>query len=96
MAVQKTDLQLRVIQRVKDLRGGKEESQQQLAIILGTTNGHIGNIESLKYTHKYTLPQLNTLARHYGVPIETFFMTEGERELTIAEYTNRLCEYLEG
>lgn len=96
MAVQKTDLQLRVISRIKRLRAENEDSQQQLAIILGTTNGTIGNIESPKFGNKYTLPQLNTLARHYGVPIETFFMTEGERELTIAEYTNRLCEYLEG
>ncbi len=96
MAVQKTDLQLRVIQRVKDLRGEKGESQQQLAVLLGTTNGSVGNIESLKFGNKYTLKQLNTLAHHYSVPIETFFMTEGERELTIAEYTNRLCEYLEG
>lgn len=96
MAVQKTETQMLVINRVKKLRAEKDVSQQQLALILGATNGHVGNIESLKYSNKYTLNQLNTLAHHFGVPVESFFMSENEHQITIAEYTNRVCEYLEG
>lgn len=95
MPIQKTEKQILVINRVKKLRVEKDISQQQLATILGATNGHVGNIESLKYANKYTLRQLNTLAHHFDVPIETFFMNEDEPPLTIAEYTNRVCDYLE-
>lgn len=96
MAVSKTENQILIINRVKKLRVDNEVSQQQLAAILGATNGHIGNIESLKFSNKYTLNQLNLIAHHFHVPIESFFMAETEKELTIAEYTNRVCEYLEG
>lgn len=96
MSVQKTEKQILVINRVKRLRVEKEISQQQLAIILEATNGHIGNIESMKYANKYTLKQLNILASYFKVPIESFFMSEDEKTLSISEYTNRVCEYLEG
>lgn len=95
MPIQKSDKQILVINRVKKLRVEKEVSQQQLAAILGATNGHVGNIESLKYANKYTLKQLNALAHHFDVPIESFFMSEDETTLSIAEYTDRVCEYLE-
>ncbi|MCQ2268272.1 MAG: helix-turn-helix domain-containing protein [Bacteroidaceae bacterium] len=96
MAVQKTEKQLLVINRVKKLRVDNNVSQQQLALILGATNGHIGNIESLKYANKYTLNQLNQIAHHFKIPIESFFMTEIEKVISLEEYTNRVCEYLEG
>ena len=96
MAVQKTEYQILIINRVKKLRVQNEVSQQQLALVLGCTNGHVGNIESMKYSNKYTLKQLNTIANHFKVPVDSLFMSEGEKPLTIAEYTTRVCEYLEG
>lgn len=96
MAITKSEYQIMVITRVKMLRVEKNISQQQLATVLDTTNGTIGNIESLKYANKYTLKQLNLLAKHFEVPIESFFLNEGEDGISIAEYTDRVCEYLEG
>lgn len=84
-----------VINRVKKMRVDRNISQQQLASVLDITNGTIGNIESLKYPNKYTLKQLNQIAKHFEVPIENFFLSEGEESLSIAEYTDRVCEYLE-
>lgn len=96
MAVTKSENQIMVINRVKILRVERNISQQQLATVLDATNGTIGNIESLKYPNKYTLKQLNAIAKHFEVPIESFFMNEGEEGISIAEYTDRVCEYLEG
>lgn len=96
MAVTKSEYQIMVINRVKKLRVDCDISQQQLATVLDATNGTIGNIESLKYANKYTLKQLNLLAKHFEVPIESFFMNEGEEGISIGEYTDRVCEYLEG
>ncbi len=95
MAITKSENQIKVINRVKILRVERNISQQQLATVLDATNGTIGNIESLKYPNKYTLKQLNVLAKHFEVPIESFFKNEGEEGLSIAEYTDRVCEYLE-
>ena len=96
MAITKSENQIMVINRVKMLRVERNVSQQQLAAVLDATNGTIGNIESLKNTNKYTLKQLNAIAKYFAVPIESFFMSEGEEDISIAEYTNRVCEYLEG
>lgn len=95
MAVTKSEYQIIVINRVKKLRVARNISQQQLAIVIDATNGTVGNIESLKYANKYTLKQLNLLAKHFEVPIENFFLNEGEESISIAEYTNRVCEYME-
>ena len=84
-----------VITRVKKLRVERNVSQQQLATVLDATNGTIGNIESMKYANKYTLKQLNLIAKHFDVPIESFFLNEGEEKISIAEYTDRVCDYLE-
>lgn len=95
MAVTKSEYQIIVINRVKKLRVARNISQQQLATVIDATNGTVGNIESLKYANKYTLKQLNLLAKHFEVPIENFFLNEGEESISIAEYTNRVCEYMD-
>lgn len=95
MAVEKTENQIKIINRVKELRQEKGVSQQQLATLLGVTNGQIGNIESLKYPHKYTLQQLRLIAQHFEIPTDTFFLKRGEKELGTEECIERICEYLE-
>lgn len=95
MAQLKTDYQVLVIGKVKKLRTENSVSQQQLATILGVTNGQIGNIESLNYPHKYTLRQLTKIAKHFGESIDFFFLDE-ENSLSTEECVNRICEYLEG
>lgn len=95
MAVSKTDYQIEVINRVKTLRMKNEMSQQQLADMLGITNGSVGNIESLHYSNKYTLRQLTTIARHFNVPVESFFMAIHEESITLPQCIDRICDYME-
>lgn len=94
--MEKTEYQINIINRVRDLRQKYGVSQAQLSTIIGVTPGQLGNIESSKYSHKYTLNHLNQIANYFGVPIEIFFMEEGETEMDLSLYTNRLCEYLGG
>ena len=96
MAVSKTDYQIEVINRVRTLRMKRECSQQQMAQLLGITNGSVGNIESLHYGNKYTLRQLSKIAKHFGVPIESFFMATHDEAITLHECIDRICEYMEG
>ena len=87
---------MKVIELVKKLRTEHSVSQQQLATILDITNGQIGNIESTKFTHKYTLRQLTRIANHFSIPVETFFLKKGETDLSTKECIERICKYIEG
>lgn len=96
MAVNKTDYQIEVINRVKTLRTKNGVSQQQLAALLGVSAGTLGNIESLHYSNKYTLRQLVVVAQHFGVPVEQFFMATHDEGITLPQCISRICEYMEG
>lgn len=63
----KTDFQNEVINRIRLLRTNNEISQIGLANIIEVSNGQIGNIESPKFRHKYTLKQLYLIAKYFNV-----------------------------
>lgn len=69
----KSDFQIEVLQRVKQLRLDRQFSQPKLAEILDVTNGQIGNVESSKHTQKYTLAQLSAISKEFGVSINYIF-----------------------
>ena len=96
MAITKTDYQIEVINRVRTLRTRNEVSQQQLAELLGISTGTVGNIESLRYSNKYTLSQLRAMSQYFKVPIESFFMATHDEAITLDECIGRICEYMEG
>lgn len=52
-----------VIDRVRDKRKALGISQEQLAHLLGYSEGFIANIETPKRTSKYNLKHLNELAK---------------------------------
>ena len=52
-----------VIERVREKRTAKGLSQSQLAFELEVSNGFIGMVESEKYEQKYSLAQLNKIAK---------------------------------
>lgn len=58
----KTDFQNEVVNRIRELRLGRGLSQIDLANIIDVSNGQIGNIESPKFRHKYTLKHLHLIA----------------------------------
>lgn len=60
MSKTKFDLQIVDIVRKKRLEIGY--SQEQLANLLGVSNGFIGKVESSKFSSKYNLNHINKLA----------------------------------
>lgn len=67
--IKKTDTQILILNRIKQLRVDRGYSQQQMADLLNVTNGQIGNIESLRQSHKYTLAQLKKICDEFNVSV---------------------------
>jgi transcriptional regulator with XRE-family HTH domain len=60
------------IEKVKEKRIEKGYSQSQLAFELEVSNGFIGMVESKKYAQKYSLSQLNKIAKLFGCSPKDF------------------------
>lgn len=88
MNQKKTEMQDVVIQKIKALRIAYGISQSALGAILNISNGQIGNIESPKYQHKYTLRQIYAFCKHIEYPFEKVFLSEEEMQ------SNDICELL--
>lgn len=74
----KSDYQQLIINKLKKLREHNNYSQQKLGIILGISNGQVGNIESPNKTHKYTLKQIATLCKLFNIRIEQLFLDDND------------------
>lgn len=70
------DYQDKVIQSIKKLRTENGISQAKLSEILGISRGQIGNIENPRYSHKYTLKQIDTICKYLDYPIEKIFLPD--------------------
>ena len=73
----KTELQLNIINIIRELRLDNNLSQAGLGDVIGVSYGMIGNIESTKYPQKYTLKQIYTICEHFEYPVEKIFL-DGE------------------
>ncbi|MBC9909138.1 helix-turn-helix domain-containing protein [Chitinophaga varians] len=58
-----------IIDRVKERREKIKWSQEDLAFELGVSKGFIGNVESTRYPHKYSMEQINHLAKIFKCTI---------------------------
>ena len=56
--IRKTEYQLEIILKIKELREANNVSQKELSNLLEVAPGLIGSIESPKFPHKYTLSQI--------------------------------------
>lgn len=74
----KEEYQQSIITKLRKLREERGYSQKYIATILGLSNGQIGNIESCKQTHKYTLSQIRTLCKEFNIRIEQIFLEEDD------------------
>lgn len=74
----KSDYQNEIVGRVRLLRMQFGYSQADIAALLNVSNGQIGNIESLKSPHKYTLKQLFIICCEFKYPIEQLFVTDDD------------------
>lgn len=68
-AIKKTDNQILILNRIKQMRVDRGYSQQRMADLLNVTNGQIGNIESLRQPHKYTLAQMKRICDEFKISI---------------------------
>lgn len=88
----KTVYQNEVVNRIRQLRIDSEVSQIGLADILEVSNGQIGNIESPRFQHKYTLKQLYLIAKYFKVPIE-YLLTGKNEKLNNEDLIKILIQY---
>lgn len=72
----KTEYQNSIILRLKRIRMELGYSQKDIAMLLGISNGQMGNIESLKAANKYTLNQIFILCKNFNIPIEQVFIDD--------------------
>ena len=69
----KTEIELFIIDRVKEMRVTAGLSQAQLAIQMDISIGFVGNVESPNHRAKYNLNHLNTLAKVFNCSFADFF-----------------------
>lgn len=98
MDIKKTDFQIEIINKIKKYRIDQNISQAYISEMLDlNSNGLIGNIESPKYSHKYTLKQLHILLQKLNFPLESLFLTETElnqdKQLIINNLIKKIIEY---
>lgn len=62
-----TEIELFVINKVREHRTAKKVSQAELADRIGVSLGFIGKVESLKYNSKYNLNHINNISRALGI-----------------------------
>ncbi|WP_036603390.1 helix-turn-helix domain-containing protein [Olivibacter sitiensis] len=68
----KSDIELYVINKVREMRTARNVSQAELALKLGLSVGFIGHIESPKHRAKYNLNHINELAKVFGCSVKDF------------------------
>lgn len=68
----RTNIEIYVIHKTKELRLKNNYSQADLAFKLGVTTGFIGKIESTKSMNKYNLNHINKLAEIFNVSPKEF------------------------
>lgn len=97
MRFNKTQYQIDTINKIKKLRLINNFSQSQISSILGISAGQVGNIESLKYSHKYTLKQIFTITQFFNQKVENIFLSQDEaklpKELIIPLLITKIIEY---
>jgi len=61
--IKKSSVDWYIVNKVRDLRVKKGMSQEELAIHLGISRGFVGHIESPEFVSKYSMVQLNEIAK---------------------------------
>lgn len=97
MERQNSSYQDSIIQKIKTLRIERNISQNALSDILNISSGQVGNIESPRFQHKYTLKQIYVFCEFINYPIEQIFMSEEELSLNnnIEILIKKIIDYVE-
>ncbi|MGO5493954.1 helix-turn-helix transcriptional regulator [Parabacteroides merdae] len=84
----KSEYQNYIINKIRRLREERQYSQENIATLLGLCNGHIGNIESPKTSHKYTLSHIFKICNEFNYPIEQIFLEDEDYKTNIDIVSN--------
>jgi len=68
----KSEIELYVINKVREMRMSRDISQADLAHKLNLSVGFVGHIENPKYKAKYNLNHINELAKIFNCSIKDF------------------------
>jgi ribosome-binding protein aMBF1 (putative translation factor) len=68
-----TEIEIYIIQRVKEMREVQGITQMDLSLRLGKGVGFIGDIEAPSKTAKYNIKHLNELAKIFGCSPKDFW-----------------------
>jgi len=92
----KTDYQNTIILTIRSIREKNGCNQASLAKLLNISDGHMGNIESPKTSHKYTLAQISRICKHFNVPVSQVFGVKAtETAAAIDELIDNIVKYTE-
>lgn len=69
----KSDIDIYVIERVKEKRIEAQMSQRTLSEILGRSLGFVGQVETPHCPAKYSVHQLYLIAKEFNCPATEFF-----------------------
>lgn len=76
----KNENQIEIINKLKKLREERGYSQGKIASLLGISYGQMGNIESIRSPHKYTLEHIYAVCDEFHIPIEHIFLEDADYE----------------
>lgn len=93
----KTDYQNQVIFKLKSLREEKQYTQAFVANFLGISPGQLGNIESNRMPHKFTLKQIYILCELFSVEMADLFLLPSDKmkSIDIRLLMKRIIQYQE-
>lgn len=91
----KTDYQQQVINRIKFIRESKGLSQLAFSKLLDISPGQMGNIDSCKQPHKYTLKQILKICDFLQIRVEDIFFANNEkcRVYSTRDVMNAIIKY---
>ena len=89
----KTEYQYEVISRLKKLREEKNYTQASLAKLLEISPGQLGNIESFKQEHKFTLAQILKICDVLEFDIVDVFLPERREDVKPRDVIEEIIKY---
>ena len=74
--IRKTEYQLEIILKIKELREANNVSQKELSNLLEVAPGLIGSIEKPKKTQKNKQKKIYKICHYFNITIEQLFISE--------------------
>lgn len=91
----KTQFQYEVISKLKKYREEKNYTQASIAKLLGISPGQLGNIESYKQGHKFTLAQILKICDLLEIDIVDILLPEKGKDVGPRALIEAIVKYQE-